>query len=259
MAVEYLRAKGVPDLIDEAVSKLLKEQPDDVSTFLLRHFQEVVEKKKAVFAKGAEVEVHGMLVDTALNGEVGKVVGRQDEVVLKLDEGGIRHIAVANIRSVANKQCLEVGDAVQVVGMTLDKAANDKRGKVLEFVTKVFVSLPSGHRALHSNNLIPLYDDSEKKHSSLYKPGTTVEVHNMLIDTSLNGQKGVIKSTQESVVVRLEDSTIKMIPLYNLKAPTDAPIERGSEVEIHGMSLDKTLNGAKGVVKSINLKVSSCQ
>lgn len=262
-AVEYLRAHGVPDLVDDAVRKLIERRHPSPADFLMKHFASIVEEHAAQYTKGATVEVVGMTIDKALNGRKGCVKAKQDDVMIQFGPPiGLRAINTKNCRPTSG--CVAaIGDEVQVINMTLAKDINDKTGIVKAFNTKIFVKLDAAGeaaeemRAVPQGNLKVVQEDASAALSKLVK-GAKVEVQNMVIDTSLNGKQGEVKYTQDSAVVKIEGVGIKTLAGDNLKILSggkDGKLAVHTEVEVVKMCLDKTLNGKKGEVKMVTSKV----
>eukprot|EP01062_Namystynia_karyoxenos_P063073 TRINITY_DN55897_c0_g1_i1.p1 TRINITY_DN55897_c0_g1~~TRINITY_DN55897_c0_g1_i1.p1 ORF type:complete len:316 (+),score=105.35 TRINITY_DN55897_c0_g1_i1:86-949(+) len=261
-AVEYLRKHGVPDIIDDAVRELIARRAGDPIEFFLNHFQDLINQRAALFTKGAEVEVVGMSIDKSLNGTKGRVLGKQDEVMVAFGAPiGLRAIKTTNLRPLSG--CVAaVGDEVEVVNMTLSKDLNGQKGRVKAFATKVFVKLTlkggaEEMRALPQANLKVIQaDDSAAVASGALEKGAEVEVQNMVIDTSMNGKRGTVKYRQDTVVVRIDEVGIKNLGSDNVRpAAEGGKVETGADVIIQKMVLDKSLNDKKAVVKQVTSKV----
>ena len=253
MAVDYLRSKGIPDLIDEALASLLKERPVNAAQFFLSHFQEVVDKENMKFVKGASIEIVNMLVRKEMNGKKGKIMGKQNEVALSMDNGERRSIATTQIRNLGGHACILKGDTVEVCGMTLDMGLNGKRGKVLGFTTKIFTWIEGESHAIDSYNINVLETSTSQP---THKNGSCVRVKNLAINTTLNDQKGIVKGTQQTAFIAIDSVGIRCFQTSDLQPMSgNTNINKGDTVTIRRLLLEPELNGKTGVVKSTGYKV----
>lgn len=252
-AIEYLRAHGVPDMIDEAVRDLIAKKSNDPLQFLLDYFRDAVGARTAQLTVGAEVEVFGMAINKSLNGAKGKIEGKQDEALVSFGAPfGVCAVKTSELRPISG--CVAVpGDEVEAVNVESNKDLNGKKGTVKGFMSKVYVDIAGKEKiAVPQGNLklVPTgvsEDDLEK--------GMEVEVQKMVIDTSLNGKRGVVKRREDTVLLKIDDVGIKQVnSMYIKPAKEGGKVEQGAEVVVAGMVLDKEMNGKKGTVKQVASK-----
>eukprot|EP01060_Flectonema_neradi_P003282 TRINITY_DN12105_c0_g1_i2.p1 TRINITY_DN12105_c0_g1~~TRINITY_DN12105_c0_g1_i2.p1 ORF type:complete len:161 (+),score=24.40 TRINITY_DN12105_c0_g1_i2:385-867(+) len=137
--------------------------------------------------------------------------------------------------------------------MTLDLSLNGKRGRVLGFVTKVFVWVNGESHAFDSHNIGILEPSATQPELA---SGSRVKVVNLAINTDLNGQVGTVKGTQQTAFVAIEDLGIRCFQITDLEPLSSSDtITKGTTVKIKRLLLEPELNGKTAVVRSIGAKV----
>jgi len=258
--IEYLRANGVPDIIDAAVRSLMESKSGDPVKYFADYFQKEMGARFESFTVGASVEIYGMAINKTLNGLKGKITGKQDEALVNFGEGhGVMAVKVGELKPTSG--CVTaVGDEVQGVNIQEPKELSGKKGVVKAFRTKITVAVPGKGPIAVPQESVKLIASLDGASEDDLEKGMEVEVHKMLIDQTLNGKRGVIRMREDTVIVKVqtegggEEVGIMQLALTNVKAADGKPVKKGSEVLIQKMLIKKEMNGKKATVKQITSK-----
>lgn len=252
--VEYLREKGVPDIIDAAVRSLMESKSSDPIKYFADYFQKEIAARYEGLTLGATGEVYGMAINKDLNGMQGKITGKQDEALVSFAGFGVIPVKVGQLKPVSG--CVTaVGDEVEGVSIEDQKELNGKKGVVKAFRTKITVDV-AGQTIAVPQESVKLVASIEGSAEDDLEKGREVEVQKMLIDTSLNGKRGKVGMGMHTCVVKIDGQDgVTDIALANVKAATEGEgVKKGSEIIIRGMAIKKELNDKKGTVKQITSK-----
>jgi len=258
--IEYLRANGVPDIIDAAVRSLMESKSGDPVKYFADYFQKEMGARFDSITVGASVEIYGMAINKTLNGLKGKITGKQDEALVNFGEGhGVMAVKVGELKPTSG--CVTaVGDEVQGVNIQEPKELSGKKGVVKAFRTKITVAVPGKGPIAVPQESVKLIASLDGASEDDLEKGMEVEVHKMLIDQTLNGKRGVIRMREDTVIVKVqtegggEEVGIMQLALTNVKAADGKPVKKGSEVLIQKMLIKKEMNGKKATVKQITSK-----
>lgn len=251
-AIQYLHSYGVPDLVNDALMDLMAKRSRDPLQFFLDYFRDQVNARSAQLIIDAEVEIVGMAINKSLNGTKGKISGKQDEALVSFGPPfGVCAVKTSELKPVTG--CVAVpGDEVEATNVESNKDLSGKKGIVKGFMAKVYVTAGKETFAVPQGNLklVPTgatEDDLEK--------GTEVEVQKMLIDTSLNGKRGVVKRREDTILVRIDDVGIRQLNAMHVRPATEGEkLQKGSKIVIKGMMVDKDMNGKTGDVRQVACK-----